>query len=132
MAILNTSITAKTAMLNGILSLFGANSYVTLYSGTEPVNGDTALSGNTALATFTFGSAFGTISGATLSASGLPLTTSVIGAGGTASFGRFFTSAGVAIMDGDVGTSGATIIIGNVNLQSGTNAELTSSSFTSN
>jgi hypothetical protein len=132
MAILNTAAAAKTAMLTGLNSALGSASTVTIYSGTMPVSGDTALSGNTALATFTFGSVFGAISGSTITAIGMPMTVAVIGSGGTATFARFATSGGITICDADVGTSGATVIIGNLNLQSGTNAQLTSTTFTSN
>ena len=96
-----------------------------IYSGTQPASPETALSGNTALVTATFsGTAFNTptyanskmtSSGAFTSGSYAPA------ASGTATFARCFTSGGTAVADLTVGTTGTDVIIGNTNIQTGTN-----------
>jgi hypothetical protein len=105
-----------------------------IYSGTQPTNPDTALSGNTALATFTFNSpSFGTNS----SSGGYQVTTAsfvagtvTAGATGTASFARVLKSNGTtAVADVTVGTSGADVNLNSVSITSGGNVTLTSFQF---
>lgn len=158
------------------------NGTITMYSGTQPASPETALSGNTALAAWTFSaSAFGTPSlssgneqaSASFTASSVAPTNSgtvtfaravppawtaskaytigqgvtnggnvyqCIGAGTSASSGGptgtgtsitdgtvtwQYLSAGPALIDYTVGTSGTDIIIGNTSIQTGTNVSLT-------
>jgi len=96
----NAMLDAVTAALDG-----GAGpAEIRIYSGTQPANADTALSGNTLLATLVLsdpsapGAASGTL---TLDVTPVPEDTSA-DATGTATFARVTTSAGTAIFDCDV------------------------------
>lgn len=111
MANLRLATNARNAMLQALIDAIDAGAgpaTLKIYSGTQPVNADTALSGNTLLGTLTFSNPSGDV------ASGV-LTFDVItedseaDADGTASFARIEDSDGNAIFDGDVGTSGAMI-----------------------
>ena len=87
-----------------------------LYSGTQPASPETALSGNTALATFTFTSsafAAGTFSMPYEGASANFSSTSVSpSAGGSATFMRLFTSGAVAEADLVVCAAYSSITVG--------------------
>lgn len=118
------------AMLDAIKALSNGGTLV-IYSGTQPTNPDTALSGNTALATFTFAAtAFGsdshvsnteqataTFSASTVTASGT----------GTATFARALKSDGTTVIaDFTVGTSGSDINLNSTSITSGGNVTLSS------
>jgi hypothetical protein len=104
---------------------------IVIYSGTQPTDPDTALSGNTVLATFTFSSTAcgsdstsGSYRVCTLSLSASTVTAA---ATGTASFARAFQSDGTtAIEDWTVGTSGADINLNSTSITSGGNVTLSS------
>ena len=112
----SAALAAVTTLLNGGTLVF--------YSGTQPITPETALSGNTALVTFTFAAtAFGAPSfsspneqaTATFSASSVSPT-----AQGTATFARGLASNGTTVVaDFTVGTTGTDIIIGNTGVQTG-------------
>lgn len=91
-----------TSALDAVISQFNNGTY-TLYSGTKPASPETALSGNTALATFTFSAtAFGTpsYSSGKISAVASFVSSSISPiAGGTALWARAYTSSSVAIAD---------------------------------
>ena len=77
-----------------------------VYTGTQPVNPATALSGNTLLATLTFNAtAFGASSSGVATAASI--TDDTNSGAGTAAWFRIADSNGLAIADGSVGTSGA-------------------------
>ena len=127
------SSSVASTMLSAWNTLYNGGTLVML-SGTEPTTPETAESGNTALATFTFSAtAFGTpsltspeeIAIAAFTASTVSPTVS-----GTDVFARAFSSASVALADYTVGVSGsgADIIIGTTTITTGTN--VTISSFT--
>lgn len=119
----NIRITAavRNAMLDAlrVLQDAGAASTLKLYSGTQPATADTALSGNTLLATLTF------TDPAAPAASGGVLTYSTItedssaDATATATFARIQDSTGTVIFDGDVGTSGAMITLNTTSIVTG-------------
>lgn len=111
---------ALSALLNG--------GTVVIYSGAKPANANTALSGNTALATLTF-QATAAPSTSTNVITFNTLTSGTAVATGTASFYRCYKSDGTTVvMDGSVGTSNANMIIGTVSIVSG--ASVSCSSFT--
>jgi hypothetical protein len=89
-----------------------ANGYIKIYSGTKPATADTALSGNTLLATLRFGAtAFGSAVNGVLTANAITADTDAA-ATGTASFFRCFKSDGTtALLDGTVGTASANMIL---------------------
>jgi hypothetical protein len=83
------------------------------------VNANTAISGNTLLATLTFGTtAFGSSSAGVITANAITSGTAV--ATGTATFARFYESDGVTVIcDEQVGTSGAALNINTVSIVTG-------------
>jgi hypothetical protein len=102
-----------------------------IYCGTQPTNPDTALSGNTLAATFTFNStAFGSASlvSTKMQISGSFSSTTVTGAAScTATFARMYESDGTTVLsDWTVGTSGADININSTAITSGGNVTLSS------
>ena len=102
-----------------------------IYSGTEPSNPDTAISGNTALATYTISatacgsnSTSGSFKVCTVSFSNGTVTAS---ASGTATWFRILESDGTtADFDGTVGTSGSDINLNSTSITSGGNVTLSS------
>lgn len=111
---------ARDSMLTAIVTAAGASATIRIYSGTKPSNADTALSGNTLLASITCGGTFGTVSGGTLTLSGTPLSDTSADATGTASFFRVVKSDGTTVVyQGDVGTSGSDLNLNTVSIASG-------------
>lgn len=103
--------------------------YLRIYSGTQPADADTALSGNTLLAELRFNatSAPAAVAGV-LTFNAIAADTSA-DATGTATFYRAFKSDGTTVVtDGSVGTSGANLNLNSVAIQSG--AQVSVSSFT--
>lgn len=106
---------------------------IKLYSGTQPATADTALSGNTLLATFTLDDpAFGAASNGVITLAGTPRTTTGAAAG-TATFFRL-ESVGTGnigtVCDGDVGTSSATLILNTTTISVGVNVSITAGTIT--
>lgn len=85
-----------------------------LYNGTRPATAATAITTQTLLATVTLASPMGTVSGLTLTVSATAA--AAVLATGTATWGRFATSAAVDVADGDVGLSSSAINVDDVNL----------------
>src|SRR4051812_43657645 len=107
---LNTQLSdaAANAGCNPIIALVSGGS-IKIYTGTQPVNGNTALSGNTLLATFAMNTpAFATsVAGvAALNVSGMSFSAV---ASGPATWARFCNSSGTGIFDVSVGVSGCNI-----------------------
>jgi hypothetical protein len=95
-----------------LLNAGGAGS-MRVYSGTMPAKADSALSGNTLLATLTLSAtAFGATANAITSDTNAANT-------GTATFFRLVNNAGVAVIQGTVGTSGTDAIINSASITSG-------------
>ena len=120
------------SMLDTLKALANSGSLV-LYSGTQPTNPDTALSGNTVLATFAFNStAFGsdTLSGGYQTATASFVASTVVASAGSptnATFARMYKSDGTTVIgDFTVGTSGTDIILNSVAITAGGNVTLTS------
>lgn len=119
----NAAIDAITALLN--------NGFLKVYSGTQPLTADTALSGNTLLATLGFGAtAFaGSVAGvATANAISSDID---IDATATASFARLLKSdASTVICDMTIGTAGTDIVLNSTAFQIHAQASLTSLTLT--
>jgi len=100
---------------------------IVILSGTQPVNANTALSGNTTLATLTFGStAFGSAAASAITANAI--TSGTAAATGTATFARIYKSdATTVVMDITVGTSGAGLNLNTTSIVTG--ATVSCSSF---
>lgn len=102
-----------------------------VYSGTQPTNPDTAPSGNTLLATFTFNAtAFGSpslVSAKEQISAAFAATTVTAAASGTAAFARVVESDGTTVIaDLTVGTSATDIIINSTAITLGGNVTLNS------
>lgn len=109
----NAGVNAEASALAALLN----SGYLRIYSGTQPANADTALSGNTLLAELRFGAtAFGAPVAGLLTANAIT-SDSDADATGTASFFRAYSSDGTtAILDGSVGTSAANMILATVSI----------------
>lgn len=102
-----------------------------IYSGTQPTNPDTALSGNTLLATFTFSA---TACGANSTSGAFKVCTASFAASsvtaaatGTAAFARILETGGTTVdADLTVGTSGADINFNSTSFVSGGTITLSS------
>lgn len=123
---LTMSTASKNLGLNAQIDVLNTG-FLDIYSGTRPAGPDTALSGNTLLASLTFGAtAFAAASGGTKTANAIGSTTNAA-ATGTATFFRAFKSDHTtAVLDGSVGTSGTDAIINSTSIVSGTTVSCSS------
>lgn len=98
-----------------------------IYSGTRPSTPDTALSGNTLLATLTFSAtAFPAASNGSANANSITQESNAP-ATGTATFTRIFESNGTTVIgDANVGTSGSDINFNSVSIVAGGIVQVTS------
>jgi len=104
---------------------FGGGTLV-VYSGTPPAGPNEALSGNTALATFSFAAAssWAAPSGGIQNLD-FTATTVTAGASGTATFFRVFDSGSNALCQGTVGTSSSDMNLSSTTIVSGDNVSIT-------
>jgi hypothetical protein len=130
--------TVAEGMMNttGFATSLGSSPSIVIYSGTPPTNANTALSGNTALATLACSAT--PISGVTFNSSGGPdangtavatfgaITNATAVATGTATFWRLLTSASTVIAQGSVGTSSADLVLNTTAITSGSTVSITS------
>lgn len=133
MANVRPTAAARNAALNAIRDLIDAGAAggtINIYNGTQPTNGDTALSGNTLLATLTFsGTSAPNASGGVLTFSAITEDSSA-DATGTATFARLRDSNSVDVLDMDVGTSGASINLNTTSIVAGGAVRMTSGTLT--
>lgn len=116
---LKYAVALKNLRLNQITTEISTSGFLRIYSGTQPANPDTALSGNTMLANLPLSSTFAAgASGGVLTANAITTESSADNTG-TATFFSLVTSAGVRIIDGSVGTSGADMTINTTAIVSG-------------
>ena len=103
---------------------------IKLYSGTQPADANTGLSGNTLLATFTLDDpAFGASSSGVITLAGVPRTTTGAAAG-TATWARCETSTPGTVFDCDVGTASATLILNTTTISVGVDVSITAGTIT--
>lgn len=114
-------------MADAITTRIGTSGKIIIYGPSEPATADTALTGQTVLATFTCSAtAFGAASSGTITLAGVPLTVAA-SATGTATFYRIFQSNGTTcIAQGTVGTSGQQMNLNTTSITSGVNVTITS------
>lgn len=114
----NLSDATANAEANALAPLLNTGT-IEIYSGTQPANANTALSGNTLLVTLTFGNpAFGSAAAGVITANAI--TAGTAAATGTATFARLYKSDGTStVMDVTVGTSGAGINLNTTSIVSG-------------
>ena len=119
---MNVATATAAAMLAAVTTLLNGGTLV-FYGGTQPTTPETALSGNTALTTFTYATpSFGApsyVSPNEQASASLVSTSSNPTANGTASFARAFTSGGAAVADLTIGTSGTDIVVGSTTISIG-------------
>jgi len=125
--------TVRNTMLDAINTAMNAGAgaaLIRIYSGTQPANADTALSGNTLLATLTCSDpAAAAASGGVLTFSAITQDSSA-DATGTATFARIVDSNGNTVFDCDVNTSAATLIINTTSIVTGGPVSITSFTLT--
>ena len=124
----------REAALDNGLNLANSGSLV-IYSGTQPTTCDTALSGNTALATFPLGAtAFGASSGslAGIVTKTMNAVAAVVASNtGTATWFRIYKSdAATGVADGSVGLAMADCIINNTTINTGGQVSIVSCAYT--
>ena len=119
------SIASWNLALDSALNVLNSG-FMQIYTGTQPATPDTALSGNTLLATLPLSAtAFGASSAGTKTANAITSGTAV--ATGTATFARFFKSDdATAVLDMSVGTSGTDCVLNDVNITTGGTVAITS------
>lgn len=118
---------AEAAALGALLNA----GFMRLYDGTQPVNANTAISGNTLLAELTFGSpAFASPSGGVAAANAIAPDTDA-NATGTATWFRCVASDGATVVfDGTVGNSGCDLNINATAIQQHAEVDVTSFTIT--
>lgn len=108
MAIITLSAEAAGDVLTSIndnLNLGSGAATIKLYTGTKPADPDTAITSQTLLGTLTCSDPAGTVSGRTLTFGTITMD-SAADATGTATWARLADSAGVAVIDIDITTTG--------------------------
>ncbi len=123
------AVASRNAALDAAMNLANGGTLV-IYSGTQPANADTALSGNTALATFTLPSPAFAASSSASKALNVP-TAVTASATGAATWFRIWQSGGtVAVADGSCGTATADLILTTTAINSGDTVTISSGSYT--
>ena len=108
MAIITLSATAAGHVLTAInndLNLGSGAGTIKLYTGTKPTDPDTAITSQVLLGTLTCSDPAGAVSGRTLTFGAVTMD-SAADATGTATWARLADSAGVAVIDIDITTTG--------------------------
>jgi hypothetical protein len=127
---LKYAVTLKNNRLAQITSSISTSGLLSLYTGTQPTNPDTALSGNTLLATLTCSATFAPApSGGVLTANTITSANAV--ATGTATWGTLTTSGATRIVDFSVGTSAANLNLNTTSIVTGAAISVTSLTITS-
>lgn len=122
---IHISAAGRNAMLDEINTAIGASGLLRIYSGTQPANADTALSGNTKLAELALSAtAFAAAASGSISINTVSNDTSA-DATGTATFATITTSGGTRVIDLSVGTSGADINLNTVSIVAGAVVSIT-------
>ena len=105
----------RDAQQQGLITFAGSGAIINIYSGTQPVNANTAISGQTLLVSLVVPGTFGTDSNGTITVGSVNNGTAV--ASGTASFFRITKADGTTVvMDGSVGVSGADMNLNNTSI----------------
>ncbi len=131
MAVLRNSTTLRNALANAVKTAIDAGAgagTIKIYSGSMPATPQDAATG-TLLATLTFSKpSFGAAATGVITANAIPQVNA--GNTGTAGYARIADSDGNAIMDVDVGTSGATINLNTTSIVNGGPVAITSATIT--
>lgn len=116
---LKYAVLLKNARLNDINSQVGASGFLRIYSGTQPTNPDTALSGNTMLANLPLSATFAPAAAAGVLTANAITTESSADNTGTATFASLVTSGGTRIVDMSAGTSATDMILNTTSIVAG-------------
>lgn len=109
----------RNAALDAITSAIGASGRLRIYDGTAPANANTALSGNNLLVDLPLSATFApAAAGGVLTANAITTTNAAL-SGNPATFFRLTTSAGAAVVQGSIGTSGADLNLNTTNIVAG-------------
>lgn len=115
----------RDAQQQGLITYAGSGAIIHLYTGTQPANANTALSGNTLLVSLVISGSFGTDSNGTLTLGSVTSGTAV--ATGTATFFQITKSDNTTVvMNGSVGTSNADMVLNTTTINSGETVSITS------
>ena len=123
---LNTQLsdTTANAQASALITLL-AGGTCKVYNGSQPANGNTAITTQTLLLTLSFGTPAAPAPVAGVISFG-SLGPSTVAASGTAVWYRCFTASGVAVMDGSVGVSGCNMNLSTSSLSAGANVTINS------
>lgn len=128
---LKYAVSLKNAKLDAITTQIGTSGLLRGYSGTQPTNPDTALSGNTQLFECALSStAAAGASGGVWTANAITADSSA-DATGTLSFISLLTSGGTRKIDMDAGTSGASANFNTLSIVSGAQVSISAATLTS-
>lgn len=118
--------TLRNSMLNAITTAMGTSGLLRIYSGTRPATGGTET---TKLAELPCSATFApAASGGVLTVNSITTANAV--ASGTASWWRFCTSGGTAVIDGACGTSGTDMVMTSTTITSGISVSCSSATIT--
>jgi hypothetical protein len=121
----------KNAKLNQYDTEISTSGLLRIYSGTQPTNPDTALSGNTMLASLALSStAFAAASAGVITANSITTEASADNTG-TATFFSLLTSGATRMADGSVGTSSADLNLNTTSITAGAAVSVSSLTVTS-
>ena len=121
----NAAADAITTLLNA-----GGAGTIKIYTGTQPTNPQTAVSGQTLLGTLTFSAtSFGAAATGVATANAITQDSSA-DAAGTAAWARIASGGGATVFDCDVGTSGQTIVLNTTTIALGGPIQITSFTLT--
>jgi len=119
------AVASKTAMLNTLVTSAGSTSSLVIYNGTAPATPDTALSGNSVLATCTCAATMGVVSTNVLTLNTLTGVNAVLT--GTATFYRLLASNGTTVLwQGSVGVSASELNLITTTITAGGPVNITS------
>lgn len=120
MATLNVAVASAQAMGAALATNIGASATIEIRSGAIPATPETTASG-TLLATVAISGSFTSANGVLTAADPASVT---VAATGTAGYFRLKTSGGTAVLDGDVGTTGASLNLSSTSLVAGGTVDL--------
>lgn len=119
----NAAADATCALLN--------NGYLRIYSGSQPTDADTALSGQTMLAELRFGAtAFGAASAGVATANATTADSAADATGAAAWFRALKSDGSTVVYDGSVGTSGTNMVVNSTAISAGAGVSVTSVIYT--
>lgn len=120
---LTVTVAASDAMGDALAAAIGSGALIRIYTASKPATPETAISGQTLLATVTISGSFTSTGGVLTSADPASVT---IAATGTAAWFRLLTSTSTAILDGTVTATGGggDMELSTVDLSSGATLDL--------